>query len=138
MIGGGRRGGGGLRFLAALLALASPVVETKLDVLRNIVRLGRRRPKLLHVPGRALDHPRLQRREPGRRRQRLRHWFWPVGRLLDTFRKEASGVSGLQHSHNIASPAIFWPTECLMAPASYSSACGSIAVMSAPRGLGPP
>jgi hypothetical protein len=30
-----------------------------------------------------------------------------VGRLLDTFRKDASGVSALQHFHRLVSPATF-------------------------------
>src|SRR5260370_4639830 len=42
-----------------------------------------------------------------------------VGRLLDTFRKEASSVPALQHSCQIVSLATFQPTECLIGPALY-------------------
>jgi hypothetical protein len=42
-----------------------------------------------------------------------------VGRLRDTFGKEANGVSILQHSRNIASLATCLPRECLIGLASY-------------------
>jgi lipid-binding SYLF domain-containing protein len=57
---------------------------------------------------------------PGNQRQSLgANKATVVGRLLDTFDKDASGVSALQHSRNIVLPATFRPAECPIGLALY-------------------
>ncbi len=61
---------------------------------------------------------------------------FPVGRPLDTLREDASGVSALQHSRNIGSPATFRPMESLIGPPLFPSRA-VLYGMSAARDSGP-
>ena len=60
-----------------------------------------------------------------------------VGRLLDTFHKDASGVSAQQHFHRLVSPATFRPTEWLIGPPLFPPRA-VLHGISAARDPGPP